>query len=488
MGGFHGETTNSGRFEAQKFSRNGVVLKENNKEMRDTPERETDVNQSAPVAGPGRSGVRGLRRGPRGLTNRRSAPGRTDGHSTQNHQGQAAEQGHAVKRVRREGPRSPDRPRRAPANQGGRTEFSAGQDANLFSYVTSSDFDSDNRGVRAPMLGRGRKIAAPAQDNKNRRSAPPVDDTPKLHKVLAEAGLGSRREMEELIVAGRVSVNGEPAHIGQRIGPMDQVRINGKLIRRQVVMPPPRVLLYHKPSGEIVSRSDPNGRATVFETLPSVKGAKWLAVGRLDFNSEGLLIFTTSGDLANRFMHPRYQIERQYAVRVLGELPPAARQQLLDGVELEDGKASFLWVKDGGGDGANVWYHVGLTEGRNREIRRMFEAVGLTVSRLIRTKYGVLDLPRGLKRGRWEELSQNDVRTLLKTMGMDSGSGQKQGQSVEQGAGSRRPPVRNKPVSRQPDPLQTSLGVFPVERNQYRRTERRDPTNFYETPRPRGRR
>jgi 23S rRNA pseudouridine2605 synthase len=216
-----------------------------------------------------------------------------------------------------------------------------------------------------------------------------------------------------------VSVNGEPAHIGQRILPTDAVRINGKLIHRKVSTKPPRVLVYHKPAGEIVSHDDPEGRPSVFDRLPTMKAGKWLAVGRLDFNTEGLLLFTTSGDLANRLMHPRYNIDREYAVRTLGELEEGMRQKLLAGVELDDGVASFTKIADGGGEGINKWYRVVIGEGRNREVRRMFEAIGLTVSRLIRTRYGAMTLPSGLKRGRWEELEENDVRSLLSAFGVE---------------------------------------------------------------------
>lgn len=289
-----------------------------------------------------------------------------------------------------------------------------GNDADaVFSFVTSDDFDA-NEG------GRGKGPAKPV-----RRDLTADDDAPKLHKVLAEAGLGSRRDMEELIVAGRVSVNGEPAHIGQRILPTDAVRINGKLIQRRVNnSKPPRVLVYHKPAGEIVSHDDPEGRPSVFDRLPTMKTGKWLAVGRLDFNTEGLLLFTTSGDLANRLMHPRYNIDREYAVRTLGELEEGMRQKLLAGVELDDGLASFSKVQDGGGEGINKWYRVVIGEGRNREVRRMFEAVGLTVSRLIRTRYGAMTLPTGLKRGRWEELEENDVRSLMAAFGVEKKGGE----------------------------------------------------------------
>jgi 23S rRNA pseudouridine2605 synthase len=305
----------------------------------------------------------------------------------------------------------------------------------VFSFVTSDDFDAHEG-------GRGQAKAA-----KPRRDLTADDDAPKLHKVLAEAGMGSRRDMEELIIAGRVSVNGEPAHIGQRILPTDAVRINGKLMQRRVANnKPPRVLVYHKPAGEIVSADDPEGRPSVFDRLPNMKNGKWLAVGRLDFNTEGLLLFTNSGDLANRLMHPRYNIDREYAVRTLGELEEGMRQKLLAGVELEDGLASFTKIADGGGEGVNRWYRVVIGEGRNREVRRMFEAVGLTVSRLIRTRYGAMTLPSGLKRGRWEELEENDVRNFMNAFGIEKkggagapqgGQAQGQGQKARQGGGNR---------------------------------------------------
>ena len=299
----------------------------------------------------------------------------------------------------------------------------------VFSFVTSDAFDA-NEG------GRGQ----PAKQV--RRDLTSDDDAPKLHKVLAEAGLGSRRDMEDLIVAGRVSVNGEPAHIGQRILPTDAVRINGKLIQRRVnSSKPPRVLVYHKPAGEIVSHDDPEGRPSVFDRLPTMKTGKWLAVGRLDFNTEGLLLFTTSGDLANRLMHPRYNIDREYAVRTLGELEEGMRQKLLAGVELEDGLAQFSKIADGGGEGINKWYRVVIGEGRNREVRRMFEAVGLTVSRLIRTRYGAMTLPSGLKRGRWEELEENDVRNFMAAFGIEKKGGAG-GDSKGKGKGGQQPDPR----------------------------------------------
>lgn len=238
------------------------------------------------------------------------------------------------------------------------------------------------------------------------------DDSSKLHKILADAGIGSRRDMEELILAGRVSVNGQPAHVGQRVGPDDQVRVNGRPLNRRRVPLPTRVVLYHKPPGEICTRDDPGRRPRVFDQLPRLRGARWVGVGRLDLNSEGLLIFTTSGELANRLMHPRYGWEREYAVRILGRVDEEAKARLLAGVPLEDGPAALLELDDIGGDGANHWYRVAIAEGRNREVRRLFEAVGLTVSRLVRVRFGPVALPPRLSRGRWVELGEQDVRRL----------------------------------------------------------------------------
>ena len=223
--------------------------------------------------------------------------------------------------------------------------------------------------------------------------------------------------MEEWIAAGRVSVNGEMAQIGQLVLPTDRVKVNGRLVNlRASAGRAARVLLYHKPEGEIVSRDDPDGRPSVFNALPRMRGSRWIAVGRLDFNTSGLLLFTTSGELANRLMHPGTQLVREYAVRVLGELGDDARRRLLEGVPLEDGPASFDSLVDAGGEGANRWVHVTLFEGRNREVRRLFEAVGCTVSRLIRVRYGPFVLPPRLKRGRCQELTETEVRRLEKLL------------------------------------------------------------------------
>ena len=252
-----------------------------------------------------------------------------------------------------------------------------------------------------------------------KRVLQPQVESPKLHKVLAQAGLGSRLEMEQLILEGRISVNNEPAHIGQRVQFGDQVKVNGKPIRFRIDPPPARVIAYHKPVGEVVTHDDPQNRPTVFRRLPRLQNGKWQSVGRLDLNTEGLLLLTTSGELANRLMHPRFGLEREYAVRVLGALSNVEKQRLLDGVRLDDGMAQFSSIENGGGEGSNCWYQVTISEGRNREVRRMFEAVGHAVSRLIRIRYGAMVLPRGLKRGACLELDESDIRALTRAAGGD---------------------------------------------------------------------
>ena len=251
-----------------------------------------------------------------------------------------------------------------------------------------------------------------------KRVLSPQPETPKLHKVLAQSGLGSRLEMEALIGQGRVLVNDQPAHVGQRIQYGDHVKVNGKPLHLRIEPPPPRILAYHKPTGEIVSHDDPQSRPTVFRKLPRLQHGKWQSVGRLDLNTEGLLLFTNSGELANKLMHPRFGLEREYAVRVLGALSNIEKAKLLAGVQLEDGEARFGSLEEGGGEGANHWYRVTIQEGRNREVRRMFEAVGHAVSRLIRIRYGKMLLPRGLKRGDWMELDALDTEQLVRSAGL----------------------------------------------------------------------
>ena len=267
-----------------------------------------------------------------------------------------------------------------------------------FDDVVSGQFDADE---------------AAADSAPVKRVLAPLAETPKLHKVLAQAGMGSRLEMEQLIMEGRITVNNEPAHIGQRIQFGDHVKVNGKPIRFRIDAPPARVIAYHKPVGEVVTHDDPQNRPTVFRRLPKLYQGKWQSVGRLDLNTEGLLLFTSSGELANNLMHPRFGLEREYAVRVLGALNKEEKQKLLDGVKLDDGFAQFGSIEVGGGEGSNCWYRVTISEGRNREVRRMFEAVGHAVSRLIRIRYGAMVLPRGLKRGAWMELDEGDIKSLM---------------------------------------------------------------------------
>ena len=275
---------------------------------------------------------------------------------------------------------------------------------NRFSDVISGQFDADEELV---------ELAPP------KRVLAPMAETPKLHKVLAQAGMGSRLEMEQLIMEGRISVNNEPAHIGQRIQFGDNIKVNGKPIRFRIDPPPARVIAYHKPVGEVVTHDDPQNRPTVFRRLPKLHQGKWQSVGRLDLNTEGLLLFTSSGELANNLMHPRFGLEREYAVRVLGSLSKDEKKMLLEGVKLDDGMAQFGSIEDGGGEGSNCWYRVTISEGRNREVRRMFEAVGVVVSRLMRVRYGPFVLPPSLKRGQVLELGEGDVQKLLADFGME---------------------------------------------------------------------
>ena len=239
----------------------------------------------------------------------------------------------------------------------------------------------------------------------------------KLQKVLARVGLGSRRHMEEVISAGRVSVNGKIATLGDRIEATDELRIDGRKVSFQVESEiRRRVIIYYKPEGEICSRHDPDNRPTVFDQLPTIANDRWVMVGRLDINSTGLLLFTNDGELANRLMHPSNQIEREYAVRVMGEVTPDIQRNLTQGVVLEDGPAKFESFSELGGEGINRWYQVVVKEGRNREVRRMFESQNLKVSRLLRTRYGTIKLPRELRTGRWIELDRNAIDALSQSV------------------------------------------------------------------------
>jgi 23S rRNA pseudouridine2605 synthase len=310
-----------------------------------------------------------------------------------------------------------------------RAAIAAEQAREVFAELLSGDFDKTRE-----------EEAEETDEVSTKRILRPEPDAPKLQKVLAQAGVGSRRDIEQMIEDGRIEVNDEVAHIGQRISYGDRIKVAGRPIKVRISPPPARILAYHKPVGEVVTHDDPQGRPTVFRRLPKLNNGKWMSVGRLDLNTEGLLLFTNSGELANQLMHPRFGVEREYAVRVLGSLDEASRTRLLEGVDIEGQKASFLSITPGGGEGVNQWYRVVITEGRNREVRKLFDAVGLTVNRLIRVRYGAIVLPRGLKRGVWVELGESDVRAVKSLAGMDrqdfgqnrGGKGQQRGQQGAQ--------------------------------------------------------
>jgi len=249
-----------------------------------------------------------------------------------------------------------------------------------------------------------------------------VSETPaneKLQKVLARAGYGSRRELEEWIKSGRIKVNNQVATLGDRVSDTDRISVDDKPVQQaRLKERRSRVLIYHKPVGEVCTRSDPEGRDTIFNHLPRLASGRWITIGRLDLNTSGLLLITTDGDLANRMMHPSHQIEREYAVRVLGEVTADMLKRLKEGVELDDGPAHFDVVARAGGEGANQWYHVILREGRNREVRRLWESQGVQISRLMRVRYGAVSLPRGQRPGRWEDLPDDAVNALRKNVGL----------------------------------------------------------------------
>ena len=243
--------------------------------------------------------------------------------------------------------------------------------------------------------------------------------TEKLQKLLAATGIGSRREIESWISAGRVVVDGQAAHLGQRVTEHASVYVDGKRMILPSISQASRerqVLMYHKPEGEMCTRDDPEGRRTVFASLPRLQEGRWILVGRLDINTTGLLLVTNDGELANRLMHPSSQIEREYAVRVLGDATPEILAQLTEGVLLDDGIAKFQRIIDAGGQGANHWYHVVVTEGRNREVRRLWESQGLKVSRLIRVRFGCIALPRAVHQGKWERLEDATVKQLVESV------------------------------------------------------------------------
>lgn len=346
--------------------------------------------RAAPTTGPGG----GRRPRPAGMPGR-AAP------QANPHGAASGDPREGVRQARRPGPGKPRPARAAKA----RTPFRPPQHR--------------DRPAETGRVGRSDGSASPAftPPDFDRPALAPTGPSQKLQKVLADAGIGSRRAMETLIGRGAVTVNGRAATIGTRVmtgdgtHPGDVIAIDGRRIRARAGERP-KVLLYHKPEGEIVSHDDPAGRSSVFDALPRLRNGKWLSVGRLDFNTSGLLIFTDSGDFANALMHPRFGNEREYAVRVLGALAPEQLGQLVGGIELADGPARFESIHDGGGDGANRWYRVVVTEGRNRLVRRLFEACRLTVSRLMRVRFGPIELPSKLKRGQFLSLTDEEVGAI----------------------------------------------------------------------------
>lgn len=273
---------------------------------------------------------------------------------------------------------------------------------------------------RPPKPPKGpQKRRAAAESPSAPRSANP--DGERLQKALANAGLGSRREIEGWIREGRVEVDGRSAELGQRITPEAVVMVDGKRVAKRRLENDARyVIIYNKPEGEIVSRDDPERRRTVFHKLPRLESGRWISIGRLDVNSGGLLLFTTDGELANRMMHPRHQIEREYAVRVLGKVTEEMLEQLVKGVELEDGPARCEEIVESGGEGANRWFHLVIMEGRNREVRRLWEAVGVKVNRLKRVRFGPIILDSRVKSGQWRDLDPDERTALLETAGLES--------------------------------------------------------------------
>ena len=264
--------------------------------------------------------------------------------------------------------------------------------------------------VRAP----NQKIQQRADFLKEQRADLSRQEPERLQKILAASGVGSRRQMEEWISNGWVQVNGKTAQLGDKVSPDDQVTVKGNAIKLKWADRLPRIILYYKQEGEIVSRDDPQGRVSIFDRLPQAASSRWVAIGRLDINTSGLLILTTSGELVQRFAHPKFEVQREYAVRVLGEVSREQMQQLTQGIMLDDGLAQVERINEQGGEGANKWYNVVIKEGRNREVRRIFEHIGLTVSRLVRVGFGPIGLPNRLKRGQFYELNPAEVAAILK--------------------------------------------------------------------------
>jgi len=413
-------------------------------------------------------------------------------------------------RNRRRGRRGGERVREG-AGEGGEavaaTPLPAGPaPEEVFAKVVSGEFDAEIPAEAEPIVEEPEVAepvavadgaestageAAPADNaDATKRVLAPDPDAPKLHKVLAQAGVGSRRDLEQMIIDQRVTVNGEVAHTGQRISFGDRIQIDGKPVRFRIAPPPARVLAYHKPAGEVVTHDDPQQRPTVFRRLPRLYQGKWQSVGRLDINTEGLLLFTTSGELANQLMHPRFGVEREYAVRSLGMLGEEAKAKLLEGVDIDGQRCGFKSIEDGGGEGANHWYRCVITEGRNREVRRLFEAVGHAVSRLIRIRYGCVVLPRGLKRGVFVDLGAEDLRNLRRLASGPRPEGRPEVREPEaeggrRGRNNRRGKRRPDDAERPPRPPQEAREVREVREPREPR-QPRDPRLPKEPRPPRG--
>lgn len=278
----------------------------------------------------------------------------------------------------------------------------------------------------------------------------------RIQKVLARAGYGSRRQIEGWIKEGKLTCNGKLAQLGDQIEAGDNLRLDGKpLSAKRLWLQPQQVILYHKPVGEVCTRKDPEGRRTIFQSLPTPEQGRWVSVGRLDLNTSGLIILTTDGELANHLMHPSHEMDREYAVRVLGEVTPEMMQTLRDGVELEDGRAHFSDIQESGGEGANSWFHVVIQEGRNREVRRLWESQGVQVSRLMRVRYGPIIMPSKLKPGKWMSLEGQDLEYLYEQAGLKPAAAtQKQGRQPV-----KRQPV--KPVEKKRSPTRAAVNKRP---------------------------
>jgi len=412
------------------------------------PVADVGIPEAASVtpAAPGEPRVRDEDEGPRGRRrNRRDRKrrDRAEGHDDSTLDGAAAADADAD------------------ADAAPRVQAALAQAGALFAQVLSGAFDADEgtpgearagleTGADVPAAASAAAAAgfgvAPAgtpHEDVHKRVLAAEPEAPKLHKVLAQAGVGSRRDMEDMILDGRITVNDEPAHVGQRISFGDQIKVNGKPVKVRIMPPPARLIAYHKPVGEIVTHDDPQNRPTVYRRLPRLAQGKWQSVGRLDINTEGLLLFTNSGELAHQLMHPRFGVEREYAVRVLGTLQAEAKARLLAGVEIEGQMANLRAIEEGGGEGVNRWYRVVIAEGRNREVRKLFDSVGLTVNRLIRIRYGSVVLPHGLKRGGWVDLDENEVRAVRRLAGGERAARPEPGGGRGQDRGGHPPKPRN---------------------------------------------